>query len=94
MLFFYYGFSTSFVYSGISLQLFLSALCNNYIIYLIYHHSRSVPYNKIISFFKPYSNSDLHVTTYAFSLENTYRTFNPCLRRNKCTRSTFKCLFC
>ena len=46
----YYGFATLFVYSCINLQSFSSALCDNYTIYFIYHRSRSVSFNKIISF--------------------------------------------
>ena len=88
----YYGFSILFVYSCISLQSFSSALCDNYTIYFIYHRSRSVSFNKIISFIKSCSNSDLHVKTYVLSLQKAYRTINPCLRRCQCC--TFKCSFC
>ena len=88
----YNGFYTSFVYLCISLQSFSSALCGNYTIYGIYHRSRSVSFNKIISFLKSCSNSDLHVKTYVLSFQQAYCTINPCLRRGQWC--TFKCSFC
>ena len=88
----YYGFSTSFVYSCISLQSFSFALCGNYTIYFIYHKSRNVSFNKIISFLKSFSHFDLHIKTYVLPLHKAYRTINPCLRRGQCC--TFKCSFC
>ena len=88
----YYGISTLFAFSCISLQLFSSALCNNYAIYFIYLRSRNVTFNKIISFLKSLSNSDLHVKTFVFSLQKAYRTINPCHRTGQCC--TFKCSFC
>ena len=88
----YYGFSISFIYSCISLQSFSSALCGNYTIYFIYHRSRNVSYNKIISFLKSLSNSDSHVKAYVYSLQKANRTINPCHRKGQCC--TFKCSFC
>ena len=88
----YYGFSTSLVYSCISLQSFSSALCGNYAIYFIYLRWRNFTFNKIISFLKSISNSNLHVKTFVFSLQKAYRTINPCHRKGQCC--TFKCLFC
>ena len=87
-----YGFYTSFGYSCISLHSFSSALCGNYTIYFIFYRSRSVSFNKIISFLKSCSNSNLHVKTYVLSLQKAYRTINPCLRRGH--SCTFKCSFC
>ena len=88
----YYGFSTSLVYSCINLQSLSSALCGNYAIYFIYLRSRNFTFNKIILFLKSFSNSDLHVKTFVFSLQNAYRTINPCHRKGQCC--TFKCSFC
>ena len=88
----YYGLSTLFAYSCISLQLFSSALCGKYAIYFIYLRSRNVTFNKIISFLKSLSNSDLHVKTFVFSLQKAYRAIYPCHRIGQCC--TFKCSFC
>ena len=87
----YYGFSTSFAYSCISLQLFSSALCGNYAIYFIYLRSRNVTFNKIILFLKSLSNSDLQIITFVLSLQKAYRTINPC--HCTCQCCTFKCSF-
>ena len=88
----YYGLSTSLVNSCISLQSMLFALCGNYTIYFIYHRSRNVSFNKIISFLNYLSNSDSHVKTFVFSLQKAYRTINPCHRIGQ--YCTFKCSLC
>ena len=88
---YYYRFSTSFVYSFISLQSLSSALCGNYTIYFIYYRSHRFTFNKIISFFKFCLFSDLIVKTYVFSLQKAYRTINSCFSRGQCF--TFKCSF-
>ena len=80
----YYGFCTLFAYSCISVQSFSSALCGNYAIYFIYFRSSNFTINKIISFLKSVSNSDLHVKAFVFSLQKSYRTINPCHRTGQC----------
>ena len=88
----FYGLSDSFIYSSSSFQSFTSDLCGNYALYFIYLRSRNISFNKIVSILKSFSVPDNHVKNYVFSLQQAYRTLNPCNQTGQCC--TFKCSFC